>query len=42
MLEGIQMTKSVADIAKPLGIDLHDHIIVGKAGHVSLRALELI
>ncbi len=38
----IQMTKSVADIAKPLGIELHDHIIVGRSGHASLRSLELI
>ena len=36
------MTKSVADIAKPLGIELHDHIIVGRSGHASLRSLELI
>jgi DNA repair protein RadC len=38
----IQMTKSVADIAKPLGIAIHDHIIVGRAGHVSFRGLKLI
>jgi DNA repair protein RadC len=38
----IDMTKSVVDIAKPLGIAVHDHIIVGKQGHASFRALELI
>jgi DNA repair protein RadC len=38
----IQMTKSVIDIAKPLGITVHDHIIVGRQGHASLRGLELI
>ena len=38
----IEMTKSVVDIAKPLGIVVHDHIIVGKQGHASFRALELI
>jgi DNA repair protein RadC len=38
----IQMTKSVVDIAKPLGIAVHDHIIVGKTGHASLRGLKLI
>ena len=37
----IRMTREIADIAKPLGIALHDHIIVGKAGHASLRALKL-
>jgi DNA repair protein RadC len=38
----IEMTKTVMDTAKPLGISLHDHIIVGKDGHVSLRGLKLI
>jgi len=38
----IQMTKSIVDIAKPLGIAVHDHIIVGKSGHVSFRGLRLI
>ena len=38
----IQMTKSIQEIAKPLGIALHDHIIVGKEGHASLKGLRLI
>lgn len=38
----ITMTKSIVEIAKPLGIHVHDHIIVGKNGHASLRGLELI
>jgi DNA repair protein RadC len=38
----IQMTKSVVEIAKPLGIAVHDHIIVGKTGHASFRGLKLI
>jgi DNA repair protein RadC len=38
----IQMTKSIQEIAKPLGIALHDHIIVGKEGHASLKGLKLI
>ena len=38
----IQMTKAIIDIAKPLGIAVHDHIIVGKSGHASLRGLKLI
>ncbi len=37
----IQMTRAIADIAKPLGITLHDHIIIAKDGHASLRALKL-
>ncbi len=38
----IQMTKTIADAAKPLGITIHDHIIVGKDGHASLRGLKLL
>ena len=38
----IQMTKTIIDVAKPLGIEVHDHIIVGKDGHASLRGLRLI
>lgn len=37
----IQMTKAIADIAKTLGISVHDHIIVGKQGHASLKGLRL-
>lgn len=38
----IQMTKSIMSISSPLGISVHDHIIVGKNGHASLRGLRLI
>ncbi|WP_029058774.1 RadC family protein [Stappia stellulata] len=38
----IQMTNQIAEIARPLGIALHDHIIVGRDGHVSFRGLQLI
>ena len=38
----IQMTQSIQEIAKPLGISVHDHIIVGKDGHASLKGLKLI
>ena len=37
----IQMTKAIVDIAAPLGISVHDHIIVGKQGHASLKGLRL-
>jgi DNA repair protein RadC len=37
----IDMTKSIVEIAKPLGISVHDHIIVGKDGHASLKGLRL-
>jgi DNA repair protein RadC len=38
----IQMTKAIVEIARPLGIAVHDHIIVGKNGHASLKGLKLI
>jgi DNA repair protein RadC len=38
----IQMTQQIVDIAKPLGIAVHDHIIVGKDGHASLKGLKLM
>lgn len=38
----IDMTKRIIDMAKPLGIEVHDHIIVGKDGHASLKGLRLI
>jgi DNA repair protein RadC len=38
----IKMTREIMDIAKPLGITVHDHIIVGREGHASLKGLKLI
>lgn len=38
----IQMTRAIVDIANPLGISVHDHIIVGKNGHASMKGLKLI
>ncbi|PSM19612.1 DNA repair protein RadC [Nitratireductor sp. StC3] len=38
----IEMTRMVVESAKPLGIAVHDHIIVGKNGHASLKGLQLI
>ena len=38
----IQMTKAIVDIATPLGISVHDHIIVGKNGHASLKGMRLM
>jgi len=38
----IQMTKSIVTISTPLGISVHDHIIVGKNGHSSLKGLKLM
>jgi DNA repair protein RadC len=38
----IQMTQQIIAVADPLGISVHDHIIVGKDGHTSLKGLKLI
>jgi DNA repair protein RadC len=37
----IEMTKTIQDAAKPLGVTVHDHIIIGKAGHVSMKGMQL-
>src|SRR5712691_9875906 len=34
----VQMTQAIVEVARPLGIAVHDHIIVGKDGHASLKA----
>jgi DNA repair protein RadC len=38
----IDMTKQIIDAGRPLGVAVHDHIIVGRDGHASLKALRLI
>ena len=38
----IDMTRTIIETAKPLGIAVHDHIIIGKSGHVSMKGLQLI
>jgi DNA repair protein RadC len=36
------MTRDLVTIAAPLGITVHDHIIVGRHGHVSFKTQKLI
>lgn len=38
----IEMTKTIIATAEPLGIVVHDHIIIGKDGHASLKGMQLI
>jgi DNA repair protein RadC len=38
----VQMTQAIVEVARPLGIAVHDHLIVGKDGHASLKALKLM
>ncbi|QKV17790.1 RadC family protein [Oricola thermophila] len=37
----IDMTKRIAEAGVPLNVTVHDHIIIGKSGHVSLKGLGL-
>ncbi len=38
----IQLTREILEAGKRLNIQVHDHIIVGREGHVSLRSAGLI
>lgn len=38
----ITMTNAIVRAAEPLGVVVHDHVIVAREGHASLRALGLI
>ena len=38
----IDMTRTIVATAKPLGILIHDHLIIGKDGHTSFKAKGLI
>ena len=38
----IEMTHGIINVARPLGIAVHDHTIVGRDGHASLKGLKLI
>ena len=36
------MTEEIAKAAKPLGIAAHDHLVIGRKGHASLKSLGLL
>jgi DNA repair protein RadC len=38
----IAMTRQIVEAGKPLGILVHDHIIIGKNGHTSMKGQALI
>jgi DNA repair protein RadC len=38
----VEMTKQIVEVAKPLGITVHDHVIVGRNGHASLKGMGLM
>jgi len=38
----VQITQRIAEAGRLLGITVHDHVIIGKEGHVSLKAKGLL
>ncbi len=38
----LEMTREIVALAGPLGIVIHDHLIIGREGHASFRALGLL
>ena len=38
----IEMTRTIVEAGKPLSVTVHDHIIIGKDGHASLKGLGLM
>jgi DNA repair protein RadC len=38
----IDMTKKIVQAGEKLGVLVHDHIVIGRKGHVSFRNLQLL
>lgn len=38
----IEMTRVIVETAKPLGIVVHDHLIIGRSGHTSFKGSRLL
>ncbi len=38
----IDMTRQIVDAARPLGVQVHDHIIVGRSGYFSMKGKRII
>jgi DNA repair protein RadC len=38
----IEMTREIAAASKALGIAIHDHLVIGRAGHASFKSLGLL
>ncbi|MEQ9146407.1 MAG: DNA repair protein RadC [Parvibaculaceae bacterium] len=38
----IDMTRQIVDSARPLGVSVHDHLVIGKGNHASFKSLGLI
>jgi DNA repair protein RadC len=40
--DDIAMTKAIVEAGRHLGLSVHDHIVIGRTGHASFRALGLL
>lgn len=40
--QDISLTRDIIDVGKRLGIAVHDHIVIGRDGHSSMRSMGLI
>jgi DNA repair protein RadC len=40
--DDIHLTHQIIAVGKPLKVAVHDHLIIGKHGHASLKGLRLI
>jgi DNA repair protein RadC len=40
--QDIRLTREIIEAGRPLRISVHDHVIIGAAGHASMRAMGLI
>jgi DNA repair protein RadC len=40
--DDIHLTHQIIAVGKPLKVAVHDHLIIGKHGHVSLKGLRMI
>jgi len=40
--DDIKITQKIAEAGHHLGIALHDHVVIGREGHVSLRERGLL
>jgi DNA repair protein RadC len=40
--QDIALTREIVEAGRPLGIGVHDHVIIGRDGHSSMRALGLL
>ncbi len=38
----VEMTRKVQEAARPLGVTVHDHVVVGRTGHTSFKASGLL